>query len=368
MSKLSASKTVTTRASSEQPKSPGKVPGAEQAQNPAEGGRGTGADRRSFLIQILIDHHLEGNPYKLKLKQLADRAGISRQALDRYYGDLKPYLTGRRNIADLVSGEDQKIKIEAQALLNESAEKHAQEIENLKIRHQKEMQKALDSHITSLMNNDILMYESTKIRTSLERQTLHTADLIKQNQTLNLQLALGAEGSATGIHLNGAPKQNKVIFDLDIEMLCSEYQKSKSIDVFEESKNAQLRKIRDKLSTYADSPNVHVVLFADRYISRFKTFAERYVSQREETCLIVRLPLFSRSEVKNVTSSLPRRFKVSIHVPYSESESEKKANRVFLLKGLVLPPEETRAADHADSPSINWGFDEVTFFRVKQGE
>jgi len=368
MSKLSVPKNLTTKASAKKPKSSGDIRVDEQIRNIPEVGQGAGVDTRSLLINILVEHQLEGNLFKLKLKDLADRAGISRQALNRYYGDLKPYVTGRRNVADLVSGKDQKAKIEAKALLNDTEAKHAQEIEKLKSHHQKELQKALDSHITTLMNNDIVMLVSTKMQTSLERQNLHNAELIKENQMLRLKLALGSEVTATGGQSQAAPKQNKVIFDLDIDLLCSEYQRSKSIDAFEESKSAQLRKIRDKLNKYADSPNVHVVLFADRYISRFKTFAERYVSHREETCLVVRFPLFSRSEVKMFTGALPRGFKVSIHVPHCESESVRKANRTFLLQGLVLPQQEIRAADTADSPSMSWGLDEVSFFKVQQGE
>lgn len=337
-------------------------------QNTEQEGQGSGVNTRAILIRILVDHHLDGNPYKLKLKDLADRAGISRQALDRYYGDLKPYMTGRRNVADLVEGKENKVRIESQTFVNEVQANHAQQLEKLKSQHKQALQKALDSHITSLMNNDILMLESTKIRTSLERQSLHNADLLKQNQLLNLKLAGTLDTTQAIAPGHQATKSDKVVFDLDLELLCSEYQRSKSIDAFEESKNAQLRKVRDKLNTYADSANVHVILFADRYISRFKTFADRYVGPREETSLIVRLPLFSRSETKNFTDALPRRFKVSIHVPHTASESEKKAHRVFMLQGLLLPAEEVRGADTADAPNINWGFDEVTFFKVHQGE
>lgn len=68
---------------------------------------GPGAQRRKLLIEIMVQHHLSGSRSKLKLKDVADYAGISRQALDRYYGDLKPYIAGRRDVADLVNGNDQ---------------------------------------------------------------------------------------------------------------------------------------------------------------------------------------------------------------------------------------------------------------------
>jgi len=33
-----------------------------------------------------------------------------------------------------------------------------------------------------------------------------------------------------------------------------------------------------------------------------------------------------------------------------------------------LPPTEIKGADNADTPNIAWGFDEVVFYRIKQGD
>lgn len=330
--------------------------------------QGSGSQRRKILIEIIVEHHLSGSRSKLKLKDVADRAGISRQALDRYYGDLKPYIAGKRDIADLVNGNELRSQVQAKTAVNEVEAKYTEQIERLKVEHEKALQKALDSHITSLMNGDLVLLESNKMRVSLERQTLHNAELMTQIQKLELKLALGADAGSLPAEGTAFAKKNKVVFDLDIETLCIDYQRRKSLDAFEDKKSVELRTIRDKLSKYTSTPHAHVILFADRYISRFTTFADRYISPPEEISLIIRLPLFSRSEIISFTKHIPATFKTSIHVPYfSGSESEKKLQRLGIYKQFLLPPEEIKGADTADQPSITWGFDEVTFFKIRPG-
>ncbi|MBK3468189.1 hypothetical protein [Pseudomonas sp. MF6776] len=330
--------------------------------------QGSGAQRRKHLIEIIVEHYLSGTRSKLKLKDVADRAGISRQALDRYYGDLKPYIAGERDVVDLVNGNERRSQVQTQAAINEVEAKFTEQIEQLKVKHEQELKQALDSHITSLMKGDIVLLESNKIRVSLERQTLHNADLLNQIHMLELKLALGADASSSIAKDTEAAKNNKVVFDLDIEALCYDYQRGKSFEAFEDQKNIELRKIRDKLSKYASTPNVRVILFADRYISRFKTFADQYVGLPKEVSLIIRLPLFSRSEIISFTKHIPASCKTSIHVPYfSGSESEKKLQRLGIYKQFPLPAEEIKGADNADQPSITWGFDEVSIFKVKPG-
>ncbi|RPW10800.1 hypothetical protein IPC24_16120 [Pseudomonas aeruginosa] len=215
------------------------------------------------------------------------------------------------------------------------------------------------------MNSDIVLFESNQIRASLEKQTLHNAELIKQIQALELKLSLATASPPTR---PSSKTSNSVIFDLDIESLCMAYQSDSDIKAFEEKKSAELKAIREKIAKYANAPNVHVILFAERYISRFRTFCERQNSEGDAISLIVRLPLFLRSEVQNFIKHIPTGFKKSIYVPYIASDVEKKAQRVFIYQKAPLPPAELKGADMADSPNINWGFDQVVFYRINQGD
>ncbi|GLO55007.1 hypothetical protein PPUJ20066_10430 [Pseudomonas putida] len=327
------------------------------------------ADRRALLVQLIVDHHLAGNKTKLKLVELAKGAGISRQALDRYYGDLKPYITGKRDVVELVEGSPLRDQVETQAAINEIQAKYEKKLETLQVAHEKALGKALSSHITSLMNGDIVLLESNKMRSALEKQTLHNAELLKEISRLELKL-MQSHGLVTGASSPGKslPPQNKLVFNVDIETLSMSHQRGSTLEEFETSKSSEIRIIRDKLAKYQGTSDVHVVMFADRYISRFSTFADNYTSLCNELSLIIRLPLFGRSEFQNFLKQIPSEFKRSIHIPYTASESEKKAQRTFIFQKIQPPLMEIKGADTATNPSIDWGVDEVVFFKIKQGD
>lgn len=327
------------------------------------------ADRRALLIKLIVDHHLAGNKTKLKLVELARDAGLSRQALDRYYGDLKPYIVGKRDVVELVEGTPLRSQVETQTVVNETEARYEQKLQKQQIAHEKALEKALSSHITSLMNGDIMLLESNKMRVALEKQTLHNGELLKEINRLELKI-LQAQGLVAGAGSKGRvlPDQNKLVFNVDIETLSMSYQRGMSLEDFETNKISEIRNIRDKLAKFKDTPDVHVVMFADRYISRFSNFADNYTSLRNELSIIVRLPLFGRSEFQNFIKQIPIEFKRSIHVPYSASESEKKVQRTFIYQKFQLPPTEIKGADTATNPSIEWGIDEVVFFKIKQGD
>lgn len=320
--------------------------------------------RRQVIKNIIVSHFLSGTPKKLKLVDVAERAGITRQALDRYYGDLKPYIAGKKDVTDLVDGTQAKARVETQATINAVDAKWKAKIEQAQVDQDKEINKAISSHITTLMNGDITIFESNQLRKSLEKQTLHAAELKKRVDLLELKLANSLGQTAP----SGAPaKQDKIAYDVDIEQLCIHYQRTRSLDAFEDAKAMELRNIREKFARFAAMPDVHVVLFADRYICRFNQFAADYTAA-DETSLIIRLPLFTRVEISNFIKHIPAHFKKSLYVPYLAPEVERKAQRVFNFKQNPLPPEEVMAADGADTPNMAWGFDQIVTFKIRLGD
>lgn len=323
------------------------------------------ADRRQVIKDIIVSHYTSGAIHKLKLKDVAKRAGITRQALDRYYSEFKPYIAGKKDVTDLVDGTAAKAMVETQATINATDAKWKARLDQVLVERDKEIAKAINSHVSTLMNDDIAMFESNQLRKSLEKQTLHAVELTKKNALLELKLATSFQREAP---LQSASSRDKIIYDVDIEQLCIHYQRTKSLDDFEDAKEAELIAIREKFARFTSMPDVHVVLFADRYVSRFNKFAERYTTLPDETCLIIRLPLFSRAEINNFIKHMPSTFKKSLHVPYMPLDTERKAQRVFIYQRNALPEQEIRAADSADTPSMTWGLDEIVSFKVQVGD
>lgn len=322
-------------------------------------------DRRQVIIDIIVKHFLSGTKKKLKLVDLAERAGISRQALDRYYGDLKPYISGEKDITQLANSEDDKLQMQIKNAVGQVEQRHAAEVERLEKSHRSILKETLDRHITSLMNDDLVLHHSHTIRVSLEKQTLHNDKLKKQLSAAELQIALGAT-SRSQASQESQRDNHKLTFNVDIEGICAKLGRKADIDDLEDAKDEEIRKIREKLNTFSNVSNVRVVIFAERYLSRFSTFAENLVGSERETTLIVRLPLFSRNEILNFTKHLAKEFKISIYIPYSSSELEKRAQREFMFRNLAA--EEANSADNADSISISMGFHEVIHFKINQGD
>lgn len=320
--------------------------------------------RRQVIKNIIVSHFLSGTSKKLKLVDVANRAGITRQALDRYYSDLKPYIAGKKDVTDLVDGTQAKARVETQATINAVDAKWKTKLEQIQVEQDKEVSKAIHNHITTLMNGDIAIFESNQLRKSLEKQTLHAVELKKKADLLELKLATSYASAAP---IGAASKQDKVIYDVDIEQLCVHYQRTRSFDAFEDAKTMELKSIREKFARFETMPNVHVVLFADRYICRFDQFAANYTAT-DETSLIIRLPLFMRVEITNFLKHIPANFKKSLFVPYLPLEIERKAQRVFNFKQNPLPSEEAMAADTADAPKMEWGFDQIVTFKIRQGD
>ncbi|VXC19651.1 conserved hypothetical protein [Pseudomonas sp. 8BK] len=316
------------------------------------------SERRAIIIKIITEHYLSGSTAKLKLVDIAERAGISRQALDRYYKDLKPFIAGKKDIADLVNGNETKSLIRTQSAVNETESKWKQRIREIEARHERQLESALNSHVTSLMNTDIALFESTTLRSTLEKHALHNAELKRQVQDLELSAGLAVSQRATA-----TSPSKKLVFNVDIERFCASYQLDKDISSFEDKKLDAIVKIREKIKSFKDSPEVHVVIFAERYISDFQSFTDEFLGPPGEFTILVRLPLFSRSEVTGFLKHVPTEFKRSIHIPFQSSEATKKAHRSFFYKN-PLPDMEIKGADTADNPVMSWGFDSILSFKV----
>lgn len=316
------------------------------------------SERRAILIKIITEHYLSGSTTKLKLVDVAERAGISRQALDRYYKDLKPFIAGTKDIADLANGNETKSLIRTQSAVNETESKWKKRIREIETRHERQLEAALNSHITSLMNTDIALFESTTLRSTLEKHALHNAELKRQVQELELKAGLGISQKSAAT----APSK-KLVFNIDIERFCASYQIDKDLSSFEDKKLDAIIKIRDKIKAYKDSPGVHVAIFAERYISDFQLFSDEFCGAPGEFSILVRLPLFSRSEVVGFLKHMPSEFRKSIYIPFQGSEASKKAHRSFFYKS-PLPEMEIKGADTADNPMIPWGFDSIVLFKA----
>lgn len=322
-------------------------------------------DTRSLLVELIKQHQLENGLIKLGVAELSMRAGITRQAFNRYYSDLKDYCQGK-SIAQLLAENPATAK-DFIAKRESEVEELREEIRALKIQHKKDIEQAINKHVTSLMNNDLSAFDAKEVSTLLEKQSQHNEMLKRQVTHLELKQVRHdlAEASSEFARDQKTLKdaKNFLDFSLDLTKAQTEYQKTHDFEKYEDNKEVEISKIVETIKKFPDQENIEVHLFQERYISSFKDFTQSLDAKLGKLLISIRLPMFEKTDIGLLLNDLKTVAHISIHIPYVQSEAIAAANRKFMFR--AVPKEEFDDADKAVTPQITWGFDEVHIYRVR---
>lgn len=336
----------------------------------------TSIDTRSRLIELIKAHQLEYGLTKLAIGELSTRAGITRQAFNKFYKDLKPYSLGT-SITDLLSEDNESVLAFLDKRDREVAELQ-KEIRHLKVQYKKDLELATTKHITSLMNNDIIAFSVMEVNSLLTTQSLHNESLkakirhIQLDHTKQLMSVTSALPSSSdagaGAGVSGVTKnaQNFLTFAIDLDKASTAYHKDNDFDLFEDIKEAEIRKIIQILNGFPDPGQIDLHIFQERYISSFEKFSATIPAKHKQMTVVVQIPWYTQEDLGVFLSELNPIHKVIIHIPFSSSEAIVAAKRRFDFR--AVPEEEILDAENAKMPQITWGFDEVRVFRVRQGD
>lgn len=321
------------------------------------------------LIRIIAEHQIDTGGKKLLIGDVSTEAGITRQAFNRYYKHLTPYVTGKKPIEEIMVDSG---TIQATDLLAKSQRRIRKlqvQIDHLKASHEKELRDIKNSYITSLMNNDITLFESDELRVLLEKQSLNNEKLLKRIQELQIELTKEKAWSVTAENRtteNNEALADVAVVDLDLDPVFDNYADTLDLDIFEDAKDAAIEKSLKRINKLSEADDSNLVIFMDRYISSFKHFVAGYRCSGAGTYIIARLPIFTRTELKMFMRKLSHKRPASIHIPFCDSKSVVQAQRGFLFRKVPVP--ELEQADRAYTPSISDGFEQVVIFSVKQGD
>lgn len=325
---------------------------------------------RDKLISIIKEHQLNHGQSKLPISQLANLAGISRQAFNRYYGDLKDYSIGKESIAKLLGGDNLSLNEIIES--NEARLRRLEEeLSSLKTAHQAELDSVVLNHTTTLMNNDIIAFNAGQLTATLTNQSNHNAFLNKRVTELevhNAKLTLDAIAAAGGSSSTLTVKTDKnfITFNLDLSSEKKAYALTKNFSAYEDAKDSLIAKTISEIKKLPNPDDIDIILFQDRYISEFNTFCSKQSPRMGKTLVVVRLPIYSREELQIILKDVHPISAVSIHIPYSSSEAIISAKRKFSFRDV--PEEEIKDADGAKIPLITWGFDNVSISKIRQGD
>lgn len=316
------------------------------------------------IKKIICDHYLSGSPDRLTVGEVSARANISRQAFHKSYLHLKPYITGARNVDELLLGdpaEADKTILQCQKLVRESQA----ELRSVKEGHQREYKQLEDNLVTTLMNGDVLIHHSRELTNELKKKALHNEILKRQLLEKELELS-GVREQARDVKPVVDSESVIVRLQADIREALTKYSETQDLAGYYYDKAASIVRVKEKLQRILKKGVIKVVIFQNRFICSFDKFIERNFSASDGSLVVVDLPLAARSEIRDFVRGLADARSLEIYVPYCDSEAVIKAQRGFSFG--QIPVAEFRSFDKEPLPTIQDGFDSVVVYRIAQGD
>lgn len=311
---------------------------------------------REKLIQIILDTHFSRGG-ALQVGKVAKEAGITRQAFHRYYGDLLGYIKGEKNVNALLPKSNPNSISGLLQVTQGRANELEQILAGIEKKHEAELTAVRDRHITSLMNNDITLFETDSVRVTLDKQTTYISHLTAQLDQVKAELTK-AKLNATNQRLVGTPG-SRIVFEPYLKSAFAAYKKDGDYKAYLSHKNKEITRIIDKVNQH-ENPSTPLIIFVDRFISNFEDFLGQLPAPRT-TELVIRLPVFSSMEIKNHLRKI-KKTSIAIHVPECLSVAETVAQRKF--RASSAPAEELLAAEKSDHVHLFKGVERVVHFNA----
>lgn len=317
------------------------------------------------IIGIIANHHFSASEEKLLIGDVAKMANISRQALNRYYGHLTPYIKGEEPIEELLEESEQQQSASIISTGQATIQTLKDTIKDIKAEKEKEIKSIEISYITTLMNNDLTASESNKIRAALEKQSLHNAELVSQIKGLEVELASAKASllsAASKAKIDSSNNAEKIKIATSLNDAFKHLKGSGDIEGFEDKKDAALEATIAKLNKVTQNTKAKVIIYCDRYLYSFDEFVDNYQCLTSDTHAFVQMPVYSRAEMQMFRKKIKDSESITIHIPYCSSKFGSESKRRFHYRNV--PEYEAQQADKFYSPSINEGFDDIIIFRV----
>lgn len=321
-------------------------------------------ETRHQLIHAIAERVFNETSKKIFINEICKSVGISRQSFNRYYGDLKPYITGEKLIGELLGGESSGSTERYLVQNQETISTLEARLESLEAQHSKELEKVTDNYITTLMNNDITLWKVDETRATVERQNTLIDNYCKQIADLKLKLTsieMEKFNQKTGVNF-----ESKILLEPNLMPAFEILLNSGDQDRFEVLKENELLKLGQKASQYIDDNLYSLVIFLDLYLCNFQKFVENHPTSLGRTYVYVRLPIYSAVEMRLFLKKLSKSSSIALYIPCCKSDSEKAAQRKFHFR--KVPKFELEQADKSPTFRLENGFTQVTYYTVAQGD
>lgn len=323
------------------------------------------SDTEEKIVSAICDHFLNGVKEKMTLQLIAAKVGISRQAFHKNYLHLKPYITGHRKIDELLlrQGVDSsKIIIRTQQLVRELES----ELKELKATEEARYHEFESDFITSLMTSDILTHRAKELTAALKKKALQVELLKRELEEKDAELSLVAveEKSVP------PPVRNRNIdihiFKPDLAAAFSFHEQNDDIAAYLSLKRKAIDAMQQQVLRILKQGTIKVIVFQERFLCSFDKFVDHHFSKSSASLIVINLPVYSRSEMKEFMRALKGAIPLELFIPFSDSDAVINAQRGFLFRNV--PAFEFKSMAKEPLPTIQDGYDKVSVFRIAQGD
>lgn len=312
------------------------------------------------LIKIIAKMTLESDGKKLLQKDVLERAGMSRANFNSRYNHLNDYITGRRDIFALAHAISDGQSTYMEEITAKYKEK-CKELNSLYAEFDRKLENQINHHITSLMMNDKVLHDSSDIRKELESQAIQNNSLTEKLKEKELEITKLKVFALKNSKESDSFNHSIQTLEPELNSVFRNALLNNDIDVFEDEKESAIQLMSNKAKRFLNVEDRRVVLFIDRYLCRFERFLSFHFQPSADS-LVIRLPLFTRTEISMFVKGLAIANPIDIYVPICESVATTTALRRFYNNHV--PPEELNWADKLYIPSFQDGYDSITVFRV----
>lgn len=323
------------------------------------------SDTEERIITVIRDHFLSGTKEKLTVGIVSERAGISRQAFHKNYLHLKGFITGQRTVDELLlrQGIDaSKVILQTQKLVRELES----ELQDVLSRQDARFKEFENNIITSLMTSDILTHRAKELTAELRKKALHVEKLKRELDEKEVELSLIIANTGSHPQPVLGKKVDVHVFKPDLTIAVANLPSANDKESYIVLKRKAIDAMQQKVLRLLKKGAINVIIFQERYLCSFEKFIDRYCSKRDESLVVINLPIYSRIEIKEFIQALKGAVPLQLYVPYCDSEAVINAQRAFLFRNV--PEFEFKAMAKEPLPTIYDGYDKVTVFRIVQGD
>jgi len=310
-----------------------------------------------MIIKAIAELQIEEKNNKLKVSDVAKRAGISRQAIYSLYKHLRPYISGKKPLEEVLDNREYT-DIQSLAELQTEATLLRQVLHDMEQQHQIDLESEHLRITTNLMQRDIEIHSSATTKSELHKKTIQLNNKIndlKVCQNINTALEaqiINLQNDLQSVASGNFGQVDKVTINHDMNGIeLGDYRTTAK-----QSENDSIEQLKRTITGNTTA----VIVFINRFNSSYTDFTVNN-SRQPGQYIYISLVLPTARDRKKFIRLLPANTSV-VAVIFEPNLSY--TNWYRRLHCKEVPSEELDRLDNAWQPVLlNEGFSEIAYYK-----